>query len=241
MRIQEIQRTSGDTHSLSSKNLRFDKKTLSKIKMLPGSQRFGYIAGPGATVFTGANYMIDLFDVKHPKDGVRQVGYLALRSARWFPIKNSYQVANVAIDDEYRGQGLGQNLYGIAMKLLGMTIVADDSQTPQARRSWLRLSQIPGVSINGYTSVFANEWDNQDNRSEIYDESAKRLISALLRGGAQEIGETSPFVYVSFPVGANADQTELQSIQKGISIYSARHPEEGGTSNGLYARWVGGK
>jgi hypothetical protein len=125
------------------------------------------------------------------------------------------------------------------MKLLGMTIVADESQTPEARSSWLRLSQIPGVSINGFTSVFADDWDNQDNRSEIYDESAKRLISALLRAGGQEIGESSPFVYVSFPVGANADRTELQSIQKGISIYSARHPEEGGTSNGLYARWGG--
>jgi hypothetical protein len=42
-------------------------------------------------------------------------------------------------------------------------------------------------------------------------------------------------------VGANADQTELQSIKKGIAIYSARHQEEGGTSNGLYAQWVGGQ
>jgi hypothetical protein len=190
-------------------------------------------------VTLGADYIIDLFDVKHPKDGLRKAGFLALRSAPWFPMKNSYQVSNVAIDDEYRGQGLGQSLYGIAMKLLGMTIVADESQTPEARSSWLRLSQIPGVSINGFTSVFADDWDNQDNRSEIYDESAKRLISALLRAGGQEIGETSPFVYVSFPVGANADRTELQSIQKGIALYSARHPEDGGTSNGLYARWGG--
>ena len=241
-RIQEIQRTPGDKEGLSTKGQNYGKETLSKIKMLPGSQRFGYTAGEAGragSFLTGADYIIELFDVKHPKNGLRKAGFLSLRSAPWFPIKNSYQVANVGLDDEYRGQGLGQNLYGIAMKLLGMTIVADDSQTPQARSSWLRLSQIPGVSINGYTSVFADDWDNQDNRSEIYDESAKRLISALVRAGGQELGESSPFVYVSFPVGANVDKTELQSIQKGISIYSARHPEDGGTSNGLYARWTG--
>ena len=239
MRIQEIQRTAGDKEGISTKGLNFDKKTLSQIKMLPGSNRFGYVAGGNRSVIFSADYIIDLFDVKHPKDGLRKAGFLALRSAPWFPVKNSYQVSNVAIDNEYRGQGLGQSLYGIATKLLGMTIVADDEQTPEARSSWLRLSQVPGVVIRGYTSLFADDWDNQDNRSEIYDESAKRLISALLRAGGQEIGETSPFVYVSFPVGANADKTELQSIQKGISIYSARHPEDGGTTNGLYARWGG--
>jgi hypothetical protein len=239
MRIQEIQRTAGDKEGISTKGLNFDKKTLSQIKMLPGSNRFGYVAGGNRSVIFSADYIIDLFDVKHPKDGLRKAGFLALREAPWFPVKNSYQVSNVAIDNEYRGQGLGQSLYGIATKLLGMTIVADDEQTPEARSSWLRLSQVPGVVIRGYTSLFADDWDNQDNRSEIYDESAKRLISALLRAGGQELGETPPFVYVSFPVGANADKTELQSIQKGISIYSARHPEDGGTTNGLYARWGG--
>ncbi len=239
MRIQEIQRTAGDKEGISTKGLNFDKKTLSQIKMLPGSNRFGYVAGGNRSVTFSADYIIDLFDVKHPKDGLRKAGFLALRSAPWFPVKNSFQVSNVAIDDEYRGQGLGQSLYGIATKLLGMTIVADDEQTPEARRAWLRLSQVPGVAIRGYTSLFADDWDNQDNRSEIYDDSAKRLISSLLKAGGQEIGETSPFVYVSFPVGANADRTELQSIQKGIALYSARHPEDGGTTNGLYAQWAG--
>jgi hypothetical protein len=119
-----------------------------------------------------------------------------------------------------------------------MTIVADDTQTSQARSSWLRLSQVPGVAINGYTSVFPDEWALRNNRREILDDSAARLIGSLLKAGGQEIGKHSDFVYVSFPVGANADQTELQAIQKGISIYSARHPEDGGPQHGLYARWA---
>jgi hypothetical protein len=240
--LQEIQRTKGDEEGLSTKGQNWGKETLAKIKMLPGSQRFGYTAGDAgraASFLTGADTIIELFDVKHPQDGLRKAGFLSLRSAPWFPIKNSYQVANVALDREYRGQGLGQNLYGIAMKLLGMTIVADDTQTPQARSSWLRLSQVPGVTINGYTSVFPDEWALRNNRNEIYDDSAKRLISSLLKAGGQEIGKKSGFVYVSFPVGANADQNELQALQKGMSIYSSRHPEDGGTQNGLYARWGG--
>jgi hypothetical protein len=98
---------------------------------------------------------------------------------------------------------------------------------------------VPGVSINGYASLFSDDWALRNNRSEIYDDSAARLIGALSKAGGQVLGKTSDFVYVSFPVGANADQTELQSIQKGIAIYSARHPEEGGTGHGLYARWSG--
>jgi len=242
MRIQEIQRVAGDKEGLSTKGQNWGKETLSKIKMLPGSQRFGYTAGAAGragSFLTGANTIIELFDVKHPEDGLRKAGFLALRSASWFPIKNSYQVANVGLDEEYRGTGLGQNLYGIAMKLLGMTIVADDTQTPQARSSWLRLSQVPGVTINGYTSVFPDEWALRNNRNEIYDDSAKRLISSLLKAGGQEIGKTPDFVYVSFPVGANANQNELQALQKGMAIYSSRHPEDGGTQNGLYARWGG--
>jgi hypothetical protein len=35
------------------------------------------------------------------------------------------------------------------------------------------------------------------------------------------------------------NRNELESLNKRLSIYSARHPEEGGTDNGLYARWRG--
>jgi hypothetical protein len=239
MRIQEIQRTKSDTDTIDLSNQKIDNQTISKIKMLPGSKRFGYTAGPGSTLFTGANFIINLFDVRHPTNGVRYVGYLALREAKWFPIQNSFQVANVALDNEYRGQGLGQNLYGIAMKLLGMTIVADDTQTPEARRSWIRLSQIPGVTINGYASVWGADWDNKNNLDDLYDIESINLIKALLRGGGQEIGGGANFTYVSFPVGVNANQTELQSIKKGLRIYSAKHPEDDWYSSGLYARWTG--
>lgn len=235
--LAEIQRTGTDRDKTDYSKEKISQKTLRRVRMIPGSKQYGYEAAPGRTKLTQADYLIHLIDVP----ARRYIGWLGLKSASWFPIKKSYQVANIAIDDAYRGLGLGQSLYGIALSLLGFTIVAGETQTPEARRAWVRMNSIPGVLIRGYTSVFADDWDLRNNRSEIYDDSAARLIGALLRGDGKVIGKATNFVYVSFPVGINADQTELQSIQKGIAIYSARHPEEGGTDNGLYARWVGGQ
>jgi hypothetical protein len=235
--LAEIQRIGTDRDKTDYSKEKISQKTLRKVRMIPGSKQYGYDVGVGRTKFTQANYLIHLIDVP----ARRYIGWLGLKSASWFPIKKSYQVANIAIDDDYRGLGLGQSLYGIALSLLGMTIVADETQTPEARRAWVRMSSIPGAIIQGYTSVYADDWEKRNNRSEIYDDSAARLIGALLRGDGKVIGKDSHFAWVSFPVGANADQTELQSIQKGIAIYSARHQEAGGTDNGLYARWVGGQ
>jgi len=202
--------------------------------MIPGSNRLGYSFGPMVTAFTGATHGIHLYDIKNR----RLVGYLALAKSA-FPLPKSYRVANVNIDDDYRGQGLGQTLYGIAIKLLGLTIEADDTQTAASRRMWVALSQIPGVEINGYAKIWADEWDKRDTPNEIYDDSELRVIRALIKAGGEELGRSHSSVYVSFPVGSNADKSELQSIQKGLAIYSRLHPEDGGTDNGLYARWGG--
>ena len=207
---------------------------LKGLKMVPGSDRFGYTAGPMVTVFTGASEGIVLYDIKER----RRAGYLALAKSN-FPLPNSYRVANVLIDDDYRGQGLGQTLYGIAMKLLGLTIEADDTQTAASRRMWVALSQMPGVEVRGYTTVGTRSWAKRNTPEEIDDWDDLSLIKALRKVGGQELGGDRMFTYVGFPVTGNADRGELQSLNKKLSIYSARHPEEGGTSNGLYARWMG--
>ena len=128
MRIQEIQRKPNDPADYSTRNRIVKSADLKGLKMVPGSDRLGYRFGPMATVFTGATHGIELYDVKNR----RFVGYLALAKSI-LPMPNSYRVANVNIDGDYRGRGLGQTLYGIAMKLLGITIEADDTQTRAAR------------------------------------------------------------------------------------------------------------
>jgi hypothetical protein len=189
-------------------------------------------------LFTGATNIIQLYDLKHPSKGRYRIGWLALRKSS-LPFPKAFDVANVNIDEQYRGQGLGQTMYGIAMKLLGITIVADETQTNAARRMWVYLSKIPGVEINGYTTIWADNWDKRATPDEIDDYDDLRLIKALIRGGGKEFGRKHNSVYVSFPVTGNVNQSELRAINNGLAIYSAQHPEFGGTQNGLYARWVG--
>jgi hypothetical protein len=237
-KLQEIQRRPDDPNDLDYANVDIDSKTRNRIKMLPDNDRFGYTEGKGVTFFTGGDYKIELYDLKPPTGGVRLVGYLALAKSN-FPLPNAYRVANVGRDREYRGLGLGQTLYIIAMKLLGMTILADDTQTASARKMWERLARIPGVEVRGYTTVGTRSWQNRDRPDEIYDWDDKPIITSLRRVGGQELGGDNILTYVGFPVTGNVNRNELESLNKRLSIYSARHPEEGGTDNGLYARWRG--
>jgi hypothetical protein len=238
-KINEIQRRPDDPGVLDYSKADIDSNIRSRIKMISGSDRFGYIAGVGVTFFTGADYIIELFDLKPPTGGEKLVGYLALSSAEHFPLPKSYRVANAGIDKEYRGQVLGQTLYIIALKLLGMTILADDTQTASARKMWARLVRTPGVEISGYTSVSPRSWAQRGNPDKIDDWDDLDKIKALLRVGGGEIGGDQHSTYIAFPVTTDVGRGELASLRKVLNIYSARHPEEGGTDNGLFARWRG--
>ena len=140
-------------------------------------------------------------------------------------------VANVEVDIQYRGQGLGQMLYVIATKLLGLTIVADETQTPQARRLWVNLHQVPGMEVSGYAAVFASDWAEYP---DVYDLDADRLIKILKRINAEIIGRKRGQIILGFPVIGGPNGKELQSVNRGLQLYGAKHPDEGGTDNGLY-------
>jgi hypothetical protein len=214
---------------------------IKKIKRIPGNDRYGYIFGPAVGAFLDTTHRIDLYDLEHPTKNVYPAGYLAFRKMNHFPLPNAYQVTLASLDPQYRGKGLGQTLYGIGMKVLGMTIVSDVEQTPEARRMWVNLHKIPGVEIFGYTEVSSKSWANRNNPDRIYDYDDLDIIKAVRRVGGREIGSDQIFTYLAFPVTGNVDRGELASLNKKLAIYSARHPEEGGTTNGLFARWVGGK
>jgi hypothetical protein len=214
---------------------------IKKIKRIPGNDRYGYIFGPAVGAFLDTTHRIDLYDLNHPTKKVYPAGYLAFRKMNHFPLPNAYQVTLASLDPQYRGKGLGQTLYGIGMKVLGMTIVSDVEQTPEARRMWVNLQRIPGVEIFGYTEVSSKSWANRNNPDRIYDYDDLNIIKAVRRVGGREIGSDQIFTYLAFPVTGNVDRGELASLNKKLAIYSARHPEEGGITNGLFARWVGGK
>ncbi len=77
--------------------------------------------------------------------------------------------------------------------------------------------------------------------SEIYDTDDLRTIRLLKRAGGQEIGRDQFWAYVNFPVTGNVNRGELAAVTNGLAVYSRNHPEFGGTNNGLYAQWTGGR
>ena len=226
MRIHEIQRkpSMDDEHPAPGK---VTDDEIKRIKPIPGNDRYGYTFGPAIGVFLDTTHQIILYDLQHPTEKVYRAGYLRLRKMRYFPLPNSYQVTLTSLDTQYRGQGLAQTLYGVGMKLLGMTIVSDVEHTPEARRMWVRLHQIPGVEISGYAEVSPRSWAKRDNPDEIYDYDDLDIIRAVRRAGGQEIGSDQHNTYLAFPVTGNVDRGELQALHKKLAIYSARHPEEG--------------
>ena len=234
MRIAEIQRQRGFTDTLGFSQQGIDTAEKKRMKMVPGNKRYGYTFGVHYSDYTGSSQAVFLYDLKNAKNPV-SVGYLALRPTS-FVFPKSYAVANVEVDIQYRGQGLGQMLYIIATKLLGLTIVADETQTPQARRLWVNLHQVPGMEVSGYATVFASDWAEYP---DVYDLDADRLIKILKRINAEIIGRKRGQIILGFPVIGGPNGKELQSVNRGLQLYSARHPEEGGTDNGLYARWTG--
>jgi len=113
------------------------------IKPLPGGSGLNY-----ATIDTGRFLEIRILD----QSGQEAVGQLKLMRVG-FPINNAYQVSTVTVDEDYRGQGIAKALYGVALSILKITLLAGSQQTPGGKRNWMSLAQIPGVEVRGYVEL----------------------------------------------------------------------------------------
>lgn len=249
MKITEIERTKSEGPVDKTDVPRRPPKLPKGIKSVPGAANLGYIfaGGPGQmrSMFTGASHQLALYDLKNSA----QIGWLNLRGAGGFPLPNSYQVANTQIYDAYRGQGLGQSLYGVALKVLGIVLVADYSQTPEARRLWANLHRIPGVDIRGWIQFQGQDVVHELDKYQMSDIKGNlRRIAKLqdLKSGQKPTPlniPTDPLddVYYDFPVQSGLDGKELQADKKGAAIYTNYPPEDNPRNYdvGLYARWTG--
>lgn len=244
--VKEIKRTPSEGPPTSAGVTHPIKRRMPNgVKRIPGAPNLGYLFTGGkdqvVSVFTGANYRLSLYDLKRSTE----IGWLSMRNTS-FPLPKSMQVANVKIHDEYRGQGLGQSLYGVATKVLGLTIVADDSQTPEARRLWTYLHNVPGVKVRGWINFFAFEVDPNNQYGDA--KSNLRTIARLqgLPKGQMPHPLIKPdnpygYVYFDFPVESGPNGRELQAAKNLVDIYTKYHPEDNRRDYdvGLYARWTG--
>jgi GNAT superfamily N-acetyltransferase len=228
MKISEIQITPDDTEPWDASGRVPEKKSMSGLKLVPGSDRYAYSAkAESGHTFTGTDKNIFIYDTKTESGEIKFIGYLGLRKRSDFPSPKAFQVSNVAIDSAYRGQGIGQLLYSVPLRELGYTLIADDTQTGAAMKLWVNLSKDPNVSVNGYIT-----YDPEEAR----EPETKVFLTRKLK--ATKMGTRSYISYYSFPVSENVELKRLQAAVKKIKIYSKEHPEDQEQIVGLYARWA---
>lgn len=229
--LSEIERLTKGDYTGGKDTLQYSGK--SKITgKLPGGSGFTY-----SVKHFGADVSIKIYDPANNED---LIGKLELERAIGFPIKNAKQVHTITVDEEYRGQGIAKALYGIALAILKITLVAGSSQTPGGRRNWVSLSQIPGVDMMGYISV--DDYNLQTDPNEVGNTRLKTNIKNIdtIMGelGGQYIGQGQwGNHFFAFHVQPNATGKELEAVvkQKLAQVYNGRSD----VLSGLYAVWTG--
>jgi len=152
----------------------------------------------------------------------RQIGILTLSPGGWYlPIKSSLRVNMIAVDPQYRAQGIAKAMYGLVLTKMKRTLVAGDSQSPGGRKNWLSLAQIPGVSVKGYVAI--------DNR--LLDSRIDTIMGKL---GGEYIGsDLSNRKFFAFDVLPGTNELKPAVVTSLNKIYSGALP------TGLYATWSG--
>lgn len=168
------------------------------------------------------------------------------RIGQFFPIKNAMAVQSITVDPDYRGRGIGKALYGIALSILKIPLVAGDTQTPGGRRNWVSLSQIPGVKVKGYVAFSVPQFEDENDIYKLRQQAVVRKIGGQYMGlGQMPYGAL--YRYFSFDVSPNQSSRELEAAikQKMISVYRREYspsplvPRLGRMITGLYAVWEG--
>jgi GNAT superfamily N-acetyltransferase len=216
-----------------------DAVSRKNIKPLPGGSGLNY-----ATIDHGRFLEIRMLD----QSGQEAVGQLKLMRVG-FPINNAYQVSTVTVDEDYRGKGIAKSLYGVALSILKITLLAGSQQTPGGKRNWMSLAQIPGVEVRGYVELEnsdlkykklhkqknAKDLANAERRNAIVDKNIDIVMGRL---GGDYLGDDEDgnmiFAFDVVPGTGSltpAVKTELNKLYYGE--YDMLYV------TGLYAQWRG--
>lgn len=192
--------------------------TKSQIKPLPGGSGFGYYTreAPNSIII----YIVDPNKPAWQRDNKNDiiVAMLSLEKCPWIP--GAYGVGSVTTDEDYRGRGLGHSLYGIALSILGLTLVSGTEQTSGGRSMWKIISNFPGVDIKGYTKAT----DNQ----------TKKLLKQ--NGGQPLVGD-----YWTFPIkqGEHELKSTIPTMPTYYDQFAKDVPHHKIYRTGLIAKWGG--
>ena len=182
-----------------------DKDTLAPMTTLPKNRK----SLPGGSSYT---YAVNRKDPEFMEimifDGDTLAAELDL-FATLDPLK-TWRVETVITDPDYRGQGLGKALYGIALSILKLTIEAGETQTKFGQQMWLMLSSIPGVEVLGYAMDHTAEY--------------------RAKPGDKVVDRNDTWTRYTFPV--EPGKRSMRSGRRGTGIYSSQHVS-------MIAKWTG--
>ena len=198
MRFFEISRLpKSEVGDWGDKGTLADPKTLPKTKPLPGGSKFSYAVNKTSTgdleimIFDGRTLVaeMDLFDTQD--------------------FMKTWRVETVVVDPDYRGQGLGKALYGVALSILKLTLEAGESQTRNGQQMWLMLNSIPGVEVVGYNMEPTNRYQPKP--------------------GDTVVDQNADWTRYTFPVKPGS--SSMRSGRRGTGIYTSQAS--------MIAKWTG--
>jgi GNAT superfamily N-acetyltransferase len=168
------------------------------------------------------------------------IGKLSVESDSSFPLRRAVQVNTITVDEDYRGAGIAQALYGIVLTILKRPLLAGTSQTPGGRRNWVSLASIPGVEMKGWVALDETELDASYRRwGRTAPAKVEKNIDTIMgQLGGQHIGQNrSGTDYFAFDVQPNTTGTELEAAVKTklSQVYGSNYNSDAG----LYAIWTG--
>jgi GNAT superfamily N-acetyltransferase len=158
------------------------------------------------------------------------IGMLILEQQYVFPIENTWQVEAITIDKKYRGRGLGNALYGIALSQLHLNLVSGDSQTPDGRQNWARLASIPGCEVMGIAKIEDEDLDEDQ-------------IDTLMMLGGHYLGgkKYSRFTkhFFGFPISISGAQIVNAMSKSSVEVNHPAPNYQKTIETLLLAQWTG--
>ena len=125
-------------------------------------------------------------------DGRRCVAELTMEPVTYHGIK-AYSVETAMVNPKYQGRGIGAELYKTLVSDMGIVLVSNQSHSPGARKTWLRLSTDPSVNVYGFDLIYNTVFKVGPNRTrtelkgkgqELYDSDGTGVV--MVRKGSHE-------------------------------------------------------
>lgn len=147
-----------------------------------------------------------------------------------------WQVATIAAIPEYQGKGVGMSLYGIALSILKLTLVAGETQTMHGARQWLKLSQIPGVEVMGMKTAPKKGFKPTPDNTILWSGPEYHTYTFPITQGSKSMKSAQRGVGIYTSGGRMIAKWTGKTLKESATIEKRIDPPRGRT--GEYAEWI---